>query len=289
MRGSSACPRTMRPSSMKTKILLLGDGEVGKTSLVRRFVLDQYSDDYIKTIGAKVSKKGIILGAPPNEVDLVMQIWDVLGQKGYGGVHEIAVEGAQGVLLVYDLTREDTRRSAEEYWMPMIWRLAGRIPMAIVGNKLDLVEDRVMAREYLYYLSQKYSVPSVATSAKTGEHVEESFRELGRRILDAAGTPARRVALVTPPQEPVARTIRIADKIMTDFCYRLGSVEHGMPIVKKQFERAGVDVRTPTTEALRSAIDLLGTVEEDFMSPEETAANRARRIAWLDGSDEPPA
>lgn len=270
---------------LKSKILLLGDGAVGKTSLVRRFVLDQYSDDYIKTVGAKVSKKGLTLGTNPHEVDLTMQIWDVLGQKGYGGVHEIAVDGAQGVLLVYDLTREETRRSMEEYWMPMIWRLAGRIPMVLVGNKLDLAEDRVIAREYTYYLSQKYNAPGITTSAKTGDHVEDAFRQLGQLILESVGVPVKRVALVTPPQEPIDRLIRTADKIMTDFCYRLGSVEHGMPMVKKQFEVAGVDTRAPTMEGLRKAIDRLAAVEEDFMMPDEIAANRARRIAWLEGQE----
>ncbi len=275
----------MPGDAFKAKILLLGDGGVGKTSLIRRFVVDQYSDNYITTVGTKVSKKDLTLGRPPNEVDMVLQIWDVLGQKGYGGVQETAVKGAQGVLLVYDLTREDTRRSMEEYWMPMVWRLAGRIPMVLVGNKSDLSGDRVLAHEYLYYLSQKYSAPGVMTSAKSGERVEEAFKSLGEMVLKTSGAAARRVALITPPQEPVDRLIRVADKLMTDFCYQMGSVETGMPIVKKQFERARVDVRAPTKEALRAVIDNLAVVEEDFKSRAEVEANRTKRIAWLEGEE----
>src|SRR3972149_3454740 len=98
----------MPDEAMKSKVLLLGDGAVGKTSLIRRFVVDQFSDDY--------------------------------------------------------LTREDTRRSMEEYWMPMVWRLVGRIPMVIVGNKVDLLqEERMAAHEYAYYLEGKYSSPSIMT------------------------------------------------------------------------------------------------------------------------------
>src|SRR4030066_1533844 len=118
----------MTPELLKAKVLLPGDVAVWKTALNRRFAEDQYSDNYITTIGTKISKKDVTLGQFPREADMVMQIWDVLGQKGYGGVHETAVKGAQGVLLVYDVTREDTRRSMEEYWMPMVWRLAGKIP-----------------------------------------------------------------------------------------------------------------------------------------------------------------
>ena len=270
---------------MKAKVLLLGDGGVGKTSMIRRFVVDQFSDDYITTIGTKVTKKDVIVGKPPREIDLVMQIWDVLGQKGYGGVQETAVKGARGVLFVYDLTKEETRRSMEEYWMPMVWRLVGRIPMVIVGNKIDLVEERVAAHEYIYYLSEKYDAPSVMSSAKTGEKVEQTFKTLGELVAEAAGVGIQRVALVTPPQEPVERMIRVADKIMTDFCYALGSVEAGMPVVKKQFERAGVDVKAPTVDALRQAVEYLAEVERDFKGAEEIAANRERRLGWVAGKD----
>ncbi len=271
---------------MKAKILLLGDGGVGKTSLIRRFVVDQFSDDYITTIGTKVTKKDVTVGKPPNDVDVIMQIWDVLGQKGYGGVQETAVKGAQGVLFVHDLTREDTRRSMEEYWMPMVWRLVGRVPMVIVGNKVDLLqEERIAAHEYTYYLEEKYSSPSIMTSAKTGERVEDAFKTLGEAVVENAGIAIERVALVTPPQEPVDRLIRVADKVMTDFCYQLGSVDAGMPVVKRQFERAGVDVRAPTSPSLRKAIDFLAIVEKDFKSDEEIAANKERRLAWLEGRE----
>jgi small GTP-binding protein len=276
----------MPDEAMKAKILLLGDGGVGKTSLIRRFVVDQFSDDYITTIGTKVTKKDVIVGKPPNQVDVIMQIWDVLGQKGYGGVQETAVKGAQGVLFVHDLTREDSRRSMEEYWMPMVWRLVGKVPMVIVGNKVDLLEDeRVAAHEYTYYLHGKYDAPAVMTSAKTGVNVESVFRTLGELMVEAAGIPIERLALVTPPQEPVDRLIRVADKIMTDFCYQLGSVEAGMPVVKRQFERAGVDVRAPTLGSLQKAIEYLAAVEKDFKTRSEIAENRGRRLGWLEGRE----
>src|SRR5712691_2797339 len=99
--GSRRGPRnSLRPSMprepMKSKVVLLGDGGVGKTSLVRRLVVDQYSDAYITTVGTKVSKRSLNLGSPLAEVEMVMQIWDVLGQKGYSGVQETAIKGAQG-------------------------------------------------------------------------------------------------------------------------------------------------------------------------------------------------
>src|SRR2546427_6381543 len=163
--------------------------------------------------------------------------------------------------------------------------LAGRIPTVFAGNKSDLVPDRVWAEEYLYFLTQKYSCPGVLTSAKTGDRVESSFKALGEQILQAAGHPIRRIALVTPPQEPVDRLIRVTDKIMTDFCYHLGGVETGMPIVKRQLGPAGLDVRAPTTDAIRTLIERLAVVEQDFKGPEEVLSNRERRLDWLVGTD----
>jgi len=112
-----------------------------------------------------------------------------------------------------------------------------------------------------------------------------SFKALGEQILQAAGHPIRRIALVTPPQEPVDRLIRVTDKIMTDFCYHMGGVETGMPIVKRQLGLAGLDVRAPTTDAIRTLIERLAVVEQDFKSPEETLSNRERRLDWLVGTD----
>src|SRR5437879_11779614 len=120
---------------MKSKVVLLGDGGVGKTSLVRRFVVDQYSDDYITTVGTKVSKRSLNLGSPLAEVEMVLQIWDVLGQKGYSGVQETAIKGAQGVLRVYDATNDESRRALEDYWIPAVGRLAEGNPPGCPEHK----------------------------------------------------------------------------------------------------------------------------------------------------------
>src|SRR6266545_1695997 len=123
----------MAREPFKVKVVLLGDGGVGKTSLVRRFVVDQYSDAYITTVGTKVSKKSVNVGSALDEVEMVMQIWDVLGQRGYSGVQETAIKGAQSVLLVYDATNDESRRALEDYWIPAVWRLTGLVPMVLAG------------------------------------------------------------------------------------------------------------------------------------------------------------
>ncbi len=276
----------MSPELLKAKVLLLGEGAVGKTSLIRRFVVDQFSDDYITTVGTKVSKKDVQLVRDGRQLDMVMQVWDVLGQRGYAGVQETALKGARGALMVYDITREETRRALEEYWVPMLWRLVGKIPIIFVGNKIDLIDERVKAHEMLGYLKQRYSAEGLLSSAKTGEHVEEAFLKLSEYILDSLGKSISKVALPTLPQEPVDWLIAIADRVMIDFCAQMGSVDAGMPVVKKQFEVAGVDVRAPSKESLMKVIEQLAEVEKDFKPEEEVEDNKKRRLSWL--TERPP-
>ncbi|MFP4546384.1 MAG: Rab family GTPase, partial [Methanomassiliicoccales archaeon] len=114
------------------KVCLLGDGEVGKTSLVRRFVLDVFSDEYIKSFGTKVSKKVLDLG----EVELTLMIWDVLGQKS-SSLHQAYYKGANGALLVGDLTRKDTIADLER-WRNDLLQVTGEKPFLLVANKNDL-------------------------------------------------------------------------------------------------------------------------------------------------------
>src|SRR5436309_15360251 len=99
---------------VKRKILLLGDGAVGKTSLIRRFVVDKFSDDYITTIGTEVTKKDLRIESPSKATDMTFMICYGLGQKGYRGTEESSFVGAKGVVLVYDVTHPETAERRHE-------------------------------------------------------------------------------------------------------------------------------------------------------------------------------
>src|SRR5438876_4269275 len=100
----------MEPRRMKVKVCLVGEHAVGKTSLIKRYVLNEYDDRYIVTLGAKVSKKEVTLnpkGGDPVQMD--MTIWDIMGSKGFRELlREAYFHGAQGILAVADITRYDT-------------------------------------------------------------------------------------------------------------------------------------------------------------------------------------
>src|SRR5436309_8880779 len=134
---------------IKRKILLLGDGAVGKTSLIRRFVVDKFSDDYITTIGTKVTKKDLRLESPGKVTDLTFMIWDVLGQKGYRGIQESSFQGAKGALLVYDVTRPEPAESLHEYWIPHLLSVTDPLRLVMVAYKVDLAASRRTVQEPL--------------------------------------------------------------------------------------------------------------------------------------------
>lgn len=277
----------MSTEYLKRKIMLLGDGAVGKTSVVRRFVVDKFSDDYITTIGTKVTKKDLRFEMPYGPVNLTLMIWDILGQKGYTTIQESSFQGAKGVLLVCDLTRNETFDSLETYWIPRLTNVAGRIPQVIVGNKVDLVENRKAAEDKLGNLSKKHECPCFVSSAKTGENVEAAFLTLGKSILATREITVEGEAVSEGEraEEEPTTLIEAADRIITDFCEGFGGQETGMAIVKQQLTRANVDVKNPSAETLRQAVEYLAEVEKEFKSPEEVEENKRRRLEWIDAGD----
>jgi small GTP-binding protein len=264
---------------IKRKILLLGDGAVGKTSLIRRFVVDKFADEYITTIGTKVTKKDLRLESPSRATDLTFMIWDVLGQKGYKGIQESSFQGAKGALIVYDVTRSDTARSLQKYWIPHLMKATGPIPLIIVGNKVDLATSRREAGEVLEYFTDTFETKGFLSSAKTGENVEAAFVALAKLMLS---DEEAKIGSIEAPEDIVTNEyIVVADQIVMDFCEVMGGQEAAMPIVRQQLTRAGVDVKAPTKEGLRLAVEYLAEAESDFRNAADVEATKQRRLAWI--------
>ncbi|HUL38834.1 MAG TPA: Rab family GTPase [Methanomassiliicoccales archaeon] len=159
------------------KVCLLGDGGVGKTSLVRRFVEDSFRDEYIVSFGTKVSKKMLELG----DVELTLMLWDILGQKGDDALHSAYYKGANGALLVCDVTRVQTIEHLEK-WKENLLRAAPGAKVVLVANKADL--GLKVTREELQSIADKLGGRMVMTSAKTGDGVEAAFLELGKAVME---------------------------------------------------------------------------------------------------------
>jgi len=172
---------------MKVKVCLVGEHAVGKTSLIRRFVLDEFDDRYIVTLGAKVSKKELTLeGKEGPAVQMDMTIWDIMGSKGFRELlREAYFHGAQGILAVCDMTRYDTLEDLDS-WIESVFRTVGEIPVAFAVNKNDLRDQAAFGDEQVRQATEAFDAPFFHSSAKTGENVETAFHSLGELIAMSA-------------------------------------------------------------------------------------------------------
>ena len=183
---------------LKAKVCLVGNLAVGKTSLIRRFVLNAYDDAYVTTLGTKVSKKTVEL-LPPGvgtPVRLDLMIWDIMGQPGFRELlKEAYFHGARGILAVADLTRRSTLDHLED-WVDGVSDETGPLPVLVVVNKADLADQAEVGQDAIDEVAERLGCESFLTSAKTGDRVEEVFRRLGslvaRSQLEADGEPSRR-------------------------------------------------------------------------------------------------
>jgi small GTP-binding protein len=170
--------------NIKMKVCLIGEFAVGKTSLIQRYVYDTFNDRYIQTIGAKITKKALLLRYPElsTSLDVDLTIWDIMGEKGFRELlKEAYFYGAQGLLAVCDMTRQDTYYELPT-WISAVEKVAGTVPIVFLGNKTDLVDDRTVEDADMVMMGESYDTCYLLTSAKTGENVETAFLKIAERV-----------------------------------------------------------------------------------------------------------
>lgn len=180
--------RVTDEEELKFKICLVGEGAVGKTSVIRRFVHDIFEDDYLGTIGMKVTKKEVYIDHPRKNESLkvLLLIWDIMGQPGFRKIlGDSYFSGASGILATCDVTRKDTLYALEE-WRRIAFDTIGEVPVVFLGNKCDLGEEQEIFLEDIRSFSwDQGDGTRFLTSAKTGEKVESAFTKLSEIILES--------------------------------------------------------------------------------------------------------
>jgi len=184
------------PEYLQYKVILLGDGAVGKTSLATRFCEDHFAKHYKQTIGLDFFVKRVVL---PGDVHVCMQIWDIGGQSIGGKMVSNYIHGSHAVVMVYDITNYQSFQHLED-WLNLVHRTFDKEAapyLSLMANKHDLSHMRAVKVDKHNQFADENTLYSYFVSAKTGDQVHPSFYRIA---ADLAG-----IALSNPEIEVAQR------------------------------------------------------------------------------------
>ena len=162
------------------KILILGDSTVGKTCFLTRYTDKRFEPNYLATVGIDYKLKNIKLN---DNKTVKLQIWDTIGQDRFRSITKNYYKGAQGIVLIYDITEKDTFKSVKE-WVKSIKNEADeKVVVILVGNKIDCIEERKVSKEEGENLAKELSLPFYECSAKTDTNINEVFTDLVDKLV----------------------------------------------------------------------------------------------------------
>ena len=162
------------------KLILGGDGAVGKTSMVHRFVENKFAKDYKSTIGTSIMKKECKFDGLNSTVRFVL--WDLAGQSQFKKVRQSYLSNAEAGILAFDVTNPISFQNIEN-WHKEILSASPNITLILIGNKIDLEDERLVSREDGEKTAENLGIPYIETSAKTGESINDAFRMLALQMI----------------------------------------------------------------------------------------------------------
>ncbi len=167
------------PQRFIFKVILMGDYAVGKTCIIRRYVSDSFSEDYKASIGVDITSQQLRFEL--HEVQL--QIWDMSGQTDFRQVRTQFMSGTDCAILVFDLTRPNSLDNISS-WINEIYASTPNIPLVLVGNKADLVNERQVDPDAVKRIIDEFRMLFyIETSAKSGSNVNQLFNDIAQKLL----------------------------------------------------------------------------------------------------------
>ncbi len=184
------------------KILVAGQGGVGKTTLLTRIVTGKFVQNTAMTIGVEFHLLNLTLGTEEEKIQTVIQLWDFGGQERFRFMLDSYVAGARGALLLYDMTRLRTLDGLDE-WVKIVRTHDPDLPILFVGTKLDRVEDITVSDDYAKeFLEPLNMFDHMKISSKDGTGVEQAFKKITRKVLEINGVYVPPEAESQPPEIP---------------------------------------------------------------------------------------
>ncbi|KAL8598588.1 Ras-related protein Rab-23 [Nucella lapillus] len=161
------------------KVVVVGNGAVGKSSMIQRYCKGIFTKDYKKTIGVDFLERQIEVGGE----DVRLMLWDTAGQEEFDAITKAYYRGAQACVLAFSTVDRDSFEAVET-WKRKVEDEVGEIAMVIVQNKIDLIDDAVVRTEEAENLAKKLRLRFYRTSVKENLNVDEVFRYLADKYLE---------------------------------------------------------------------------------------------------------
>ena len=155
------------------KIVLAGDGGVGKTTYLRRFLTGEFTKNYIATVGAEVQP----LDFNMTDKNMFFDIWDTAGQEKYAGLRDDYYKNAHAAIIMFDVTSRISYKNVSN-WYRDIRAVCPDIPIILLGNKCDSSDRKVMARNITFH--RKHNLAYFDISAKSNYNFEKPFLNIAR-------------------------------------------------------------------------------------------------------------
>ena len=167
----------------KCQLLIIGDSTVGKTSILSRFANGTFNSNYLATVGLDNFTKDETI----DDKNVHIKIWDTAGQERYKALTKGFFRNAEGIMIVYDVTNQESFENLKN-WIQSIKENMGndfleRIPIVIIGNKIDSDEREVKTEDGQSFCKQQ-NYPYFETSAKTGENIDSTIRFLVKKVIE---------------------------------------------------------------------------------------------------------
>lgn len=195
--------QTLSPMGRKRfKVVLLGEGRVGKTSLLVRYVHGTFQERIQSTVQAHFLEKSLTLGS----TSVLLNIWDTAGQERFHALAPIYYRDADGAVLVYDIT-DSTSFERVKHWVKELTNFVGpNITLVIAANKADLSKQQVVTDAVAESYAKSVGASIFKTSAKSGKGVEESFLELTKGLLRKSPSKKKKKAVIIDDDESIQDT-----------------------------------------------------------------------------------
>ncbi len=167
---------------IKIKVTVIGDGSVGKTSLIQKFTQGTFQTDYIKTIGAQLTKYKTEI----NGYRIELIFWDIAGQDDFHFLRPSFYRASKAAIIVYSLEENDLGERSFDHiasWHEDVKQFCGEIPVVVFANKVDLINEQSLDKTRIQNLVKEHNfLGYYITSAKTGQGLDDAFNALSKEI-----------------------------------------------------------------------------------------------------------